>query len=131
MGQTEDLVDTSVPTSGNGSPQAVEAIQQQRQPDGLSVLLDHLRRRTDAPRVVFVAPTHFQDCRRMGNALASGDVVILDVRDTEDAIARRTVDFASGAVFVLAGSMSIIADRVYVVEPGIRAPTTTAPTPTG
>jgi cell division inhibitor SepF len=41
----------------------------------------------------------------------------MNLQGTEDAIARRLVDFASGLVFGLDGKIELVANRVYLLTP--------------
>jgi len=43
--------------------------------------------------------------------------VIMNLQGTEDATARRLVDFASGLVYGLDGKIELIANRVYLLSP--------------
>jgi cell division inhibitor SepF len=43
--------------------------------------------------------------------------VIMNLQSTEDPIARRLVDFASGLVFGLDGKIEMVASRVYLLTP--------------
>ena len=47
----------------------------------------------------------------------SGAAVIMNLQSTEDATARRLVDFASGLVYGLDGKIELIANRVYLLSP--------------
>jgi cell division inhibitor SepF len=46
-----------------------------------------------------------------------GTAVIMNLQATEDAIARRLVDFASGLVYGLDGKIELVANRVYLLSP--------------
>jgi cell division inhibitor SepF len=41
----------------------------------------------------------------------------MNLQGTEDSIARRLVDFASGLVFGLDGKIEMVANRVYLLTP--------------
>jgi cell division inhibitor SepF len=41
----------------------------------------------------------------------------MNLQSTDDAIARRLVDFASGLVFGLDGKIEMVASRVYLLTP--------------
>ena len=43
--------------------------------------------------------------------------MIMNLQATEDATARRLVDFASGLVFGLGGKIELVAQRVYLLTP--------------
>ena len=43
--------------------------------------------------------------------------MIMNLQSTDDAIARRLVDFASGLVYGLDGKIEMVANRVYLLTP--------------
>ncbi len=78
-----------------------------------------------APRPASAAPTtiHRSEPKRVNEArdvadrFKSGAAVIMNLQGTEDATARRLVDFASGLVYGLDGKIELIANRVYLLSP--------------
>jgi cell division inhibitor SepF len=62
-------------------------------------------------------PKRFNDARDIGERFRQGIPVIMNLQATEDAIARRLVDFASGLVFALDGKIEMVASRVYLLTP--------------
>jgi cell division inhibitor SepF len=62
-------------------------------------------------------PKMFNDARELGDKFRSGIPVIMNLQATEDATARRLVDFASGLVFGLGGKIETVANRVYLLTP--------------
>ena len=62
-------------------------------------------------------PRRFNEAREIGDRFKQGVPVIMSLQDTEDAIARRLVDFASGLVFGLGGKIEMVASRVYLLTP--------------
>ena len=62
-------------------------------------------------------PKRFNDVRDIGERFKQGVAVIMNLQGTEDAVARRIVDFASGLVFGLEGSIETVASRVYLMTP--------------
>lgn len=62
-------------------------------------------------------PKRFDDVRDIGERFKQGIPVIMSLQRAEDAVARRLVDFASGLVFGLEGSIEIVASRVYLLTP--------------
>ena len=54
---------------------------------------------------------------RRRRPLQERDAVIMNLQSTEDAIARRLVDFASGLVYGLDGKIELVANRVYLLTP--------------
>jgi cell division inhibitor SepF len=62
-------------------------------------------------------PKRFNEARDFGERFRDGVPVIMNLQGTEDTIARRLVDFASGLVFGLDGKIDRIAERVYLMTP--------------
>ena len=62
-------------------------------------------------------PKRFNEARDLGEKFRDGIPVIMNLQGTEDAIARRLVDFASGLVFGLGGKIEMAANRVYLLTP--------------
>ena len=62
-------------------------------------------------------PKRFNEARELGDRFKDGVPVIMNLQGTEDAIARRLVDFASGLVFGLDGKIEMVANRVYLLTP--------------
>ncbi len=62
-------------------------------------------------------PKRFDDIRDIGERFKQGIPVIMSLQRAEDPVARRLVDFASGLVFGLAGSIEVVASRVYLLTP--------------
>jgi cell division inhibitor SepF len=62
-------------------------------------------------------PKRFNEARDIGERFREGIPVIMSLQGTDDAIARRLVDFASGLVFGLSGKIEMVASRVYLLTP--------------
>ena len=62
-------------------------------------------------------PKRFNDAREIGDRYKNGIPVIMNLQSTEDPVARRLVDFASGLVFGLDGKIEMVASRVYLLTP--------------
>ena len=62
-------------------------------------------------------PRRFNEARELGERFKDGVAVIMNLQQTEDAIARRLVDFASGLVFARDGKIELVATRVYLLTP--------------
>jgi cell division inhibitor SepF len=62
-------------------------------------------------------PHRFNEARELGERFKDGVPVIMNLQQTEDAIARRLVDFASGLVFAHDGKIELVANRVYLLTP--------------
>lgn len=62
-------------------------------------------------------PKRFNEARELGDRFKDGVAVIMNLQQTDDAIARRLVDFASGLVFARDGKIELVANRVYLLTP--------------
>lgn len=62
-------------------------------------------------------PKRFNEARELGERFKDGVPVIMNLQGTEDSIARRLVDFASGLVFAQNGKIELVAQRVYLLTP--------------
>ncbi len=72
---------------------------------------------TQAATVHRAEPQRFNEARGIGERFREGVPVVLNLRGTEDGIARRLMDFASGLVFGLDGKMELLGSRVYLLTP--------------
>src|SRR5918992_2921044 len=62
-------------------------------------------------------PKRFNEARELGDRFKDGIPVIMNLQGTDDSIARRLVDFASGLVFAEDGKIELVANRVYLLTP--------------
>jgi cell division inhibitor SepF len=62
-------------------------------------------------------PKRFNEARDVADWFKDGTAVIMNLQSTEDSIARRLVDFASGLVYGLDGKIELVANRVYLLTP--------------
>jgi cell division inhibitor SepF len=62
-------------------------------------------------------PKRFNEARDVADRFKDGTAVIMNLQSTEDATARRLVDFASGLVYGLDGKIELVANRVYLLTP--------------
>ncbi len=62
-------------------------------------------------------PKRFNEARDVADHFKEGTAVIMNLQSTEDSIARRLVDFASGLVYGLDGKIELVANRVYLLTP--------------
>ncbi len=70
-----------------------------------------------AYQIATVHPTTFHDARTVAEYFREDVPVIMNLSGMEEADARRVVDFASGLVFGLRGSIERIANRVFLLVP--------------
>jgi len=62
-------------------------------------------------------PKRFNEAREVADRFKEGTAVIMNLQGTDDTIARRLVDFASGLVYGLDGKIELVANRVYLLTP--------------
>jgi cell division inhibitor SepF len=62
-------------------------------------------------------PRRFNEAREIADRFKDGIPVIMNLQSTDDTIARRLVDFASGLVYGLDGKIEMVANRVYLLTP--------------
>ena len=62
-------------------------------------------------------PRRFNEAREVADRFKEGTAVIMNLQSTDDTIARRLVDFASGLVYGLDGKIEMVANRVYLLTP--------------
>ena len=62
-------------------------------------------------------PKRFNEAREIADRFKDGIPVIMNLQSTDDTIARRLVDFASGLVYGLDGKIEMDANRVYLRTP--------------
>jgi cell division inhibitor SepF len=118
--EDEDYVD-EFPTA---EPATVRRMRPQDAGDG-SADAEGVVRTISTPRPVAAGPTaihksepkRFNEAREVADRFKEGAAVIMNLQGTEDATARRLVDFASGLVYGLDGKIELIANRVYLLSP--------------
>jgi cell division inhibitor SepF len=88
-----------------------------------------VRERDDAPRsairtvpqstarVHIVEPEGFNDAQEVGDRLKAGQPVILNLQGLGRDLQRRLIDFSSGLAYAVGGSMSRVADQVFLLTP--------------
>lgn len=68
-------------------------------------------------RVQVVEPEGFNDAQQVGDSLKGGQPVILNLQGLGRDLQRRLIDFSSGLAYALGGSMSRVADQVFLLTP--------------
>ena len=75
------------------------------------------RRASTAARVHVVEPRGFNDAQEVGDRLKANQPVILNLQGLDRDLQRRLIDFSSGLAYALGGSMSRVADQVFLLTP--------------
>ncbi|MGL4739600.1 MAG: cell division protein SepF [Sarcina sp.] len=68
-------------------------------------------------KVVITRPTKYDESVDICTALRNRNIVIINTSALETKVARRLLDFVSGAAYALDGNLDDIENRVYIVSP--------------
>ena len=68
-------------------------------------------------RVHTTTPSEFSDCEEIGQRFRGGQPVIVNLGDVDRELTRRIVDFASGLVYGLNGTLKKAGEKVYLLTP--------------
>jgi cell division inhibitor SepF len=96
-------------------PQAVREVSSEA--EGVVRTMPTARPASGASAIHKSEPKRFNEAREVADRFKDGTAVIMNLQSTEDTIARRLVDFASGLVYGLDGKIEMIANRVYLLSP--------------
>jgi cell division inhibitor SepF len=72
---------------------------------------------TTSARVHVVEPEGFNDAQEVGDRLKAGQPVILNLQGLGRDLQRRLIDFSSGLAYAVGGSMSRVAEQVFLLTP--------------
>ena len=68
-------------------------------------------------RVHLVIPKSFNDAQQVADKFKQAIPVVLNLQATENDLAKRLIDFASGLTYALDGGMQRISDKVFMLTP--------------
>ncbi|MEE1296305.1 MAG: cell division protein SepF [Bifidobacterium sp.] len=68
-------------------------------------------------RIQTIQPRSYEDAQMVGRALRDGVPVVLNLTGVPEAVAYRIVDFSSGVVFGVSGSIERVTPRVFLLSP--------------
>jgi cell division inhibitor SepF len=68
-------------------------------------------------RVHLVLPRSFNDAQQIADRFKEGVPVILNLQGSDQELAKRLIDFASGLTYALDGGMQRVADKVFLLTP--------------
>ncbi len=68
-------------------------------------------------RVHLVIPKSFNDAQQVADKFKDAIPVVLNLQATDNDLAKRLIDFASGLTYALEGGMQRIADKVFMLTP--------------
>jgi cell division inhibitor SepF len=97
-------------------PQAVREVAAEPRSEGVVRTIPSPRPST-ASSIHKSEPRRFNEAREIADRYKDGIPVIMNLQSTDDTIARRLVDFASGLVYGLDGKIEMVANRVYLLTP--------------
>jgi cell division inhibitor SepF len=97
-------------------PQAVHEVPMDAGHEGIVRTIPSARQAT-AGSIHKSEPRRFNEAREIADRFKDGIPVIMNLQSTDDTIARRLVDFASGLVYGLDGKIEMVANRVYLLTP--------------
>jgi cell division inhibitor SepF len=103
---------------GMGEP-TVRPLPRDDQPSGVSVSRPAVVRAvpTTAGKVHVVEPRGFNDAQEVGDRVKANQAVILNLQASPKELRRRLIDFSSGLAYAMGGSMSRVADAVFLITP--------------
>jgi cell division inhibitor SepF len=77
--------------------------------------------RTSGPRIVdqvhVTSPSAFNDVEEVGERFRDGTPVLMNLQGASEGTAKRVLDFASGLIFGLDGSIQRTGDRIFLLTP--------------
>ncbi len=68
-------------------------------------------------KVVVYTPNSFDNAREIADHLKAKKPVVINLENVETMVARRIIDFLTGAVYAVDGSIQKIADRIFLIAP--------------
>jgi len=107
-----------LPAREYGEP-AVRPLPRDEPPSGVTVTKPAVVRAvpTTAARVHVVEPHGFNDAPEIGDRVKENQAVILNLQGVPRELQRRLIDFSSGLAYAVGGSMSRVADSVFLITP--------------
>jgi len=101
-----------------GEP-TVRTMPRDDQPSGVAMSRPAVVRHmpTTAARVHVIDPRGFNDAQEVGDRLKANQPVILNLQGVSRDLQRRVIDFSSGVAYGVSGSISRVADQVFLLTP--------------
>jgi cell division inhibitor SepF len=82
-----------------------------------TTVLRPVERRNGDVRVHLVIPKSFNDAQQVADRFKQSIPVVLNLQATDNDLAKRLIDFASGLTYALDGGMQRIAHKVFMLTP--------------
>src|SRR5262245_10552607 len=99
-----------------GKEPTVRTIPRDEPPSAVTVSSSVMRTQSSA-RVHVVEPHGFNDAQEIGDRLKASQPVIMNLQGVPRELQRRLIDFSSGLAYGVGGSMSRVADQVFLLTP--------------
>lgn len=113
MGFEEDA-GPEQPRADQPQPEQPERKVRDARKKGATVVNLHAQRNV---RVVVVEPRQFDDVQEIADHLRNRKPVIVNLEDVDNDLARRIVDFLSGAVYAVSGAMQKVGGGIFLFVP--------------
>ncbi len=68
-------------------------------------------------KLVVMQPENFEDAQNIGDHLKNKKPIVVNLEGLEKESARRVVDFLSGAVYALDGSIQRVSSNIFIIAP--------------
>ncbi|HEY9061203.1 MAG TPA: cell division protein SepF [Pseudobacteroides sp.] len=68
-------------------------------------------------KLVVMQPENFEDAQNIGDHLKNKKPIVVNLEGLEKESARRVVDFLSGAVYALDGSIQRVSANIFIIAP--------------
>ena len=68
-------------------------------------------------KVVVYTPNSFENAKEIADHLKAKKPVVINLENVETPVARRIVDFLTGSVYAVDGSIQKIAERIFLIAP--------------
>ncbi len=68
-------------------------------------------------RVVVIQPETFEEARDITNHLKSRKPIVVNLESVDKNVARRIIDFLSGAVYALDGDIQKVSNGIFIIAP--------------
>ncbi len=69
------------------------------------------------PRVSVMSPKSFEEAQDLADRFKRRQLVVVNLRNVDDELSRRMVDFCSGLTYALDGNIQTVANRVFLLTP--------------
>jgi len=100
-----------------GKEPTVRTIPRDEPPSAVTVSGPGVIRSPSSARVHVVEPHGFNDAQEIGDRLKANQPVIMNIQGVPRELQRRLIDFSSGLAYAVGGSMSRVADQVFLLTP--------------